>query len=131
MVFPVITPLLKDYACGWFIGHDPLGEPTKMVKIIHTDGGINGFNTMIFRMVDTKELIVVLNNTPTANLNQMCTEILHIIKGQDYHPPKHSIGSFLAEYIAEEGNENIEEPFLSNCSSCLARFPDILKNSLL
>jgi len=66
-------------------------------------GGINGFNTLIERLVDDRHLIVLLNNTPGANLGQMSDAIVRILYDKPYSLPKRSIAMVVFETLKEKG----------------------------
>ena len=53
----------------------PLGAQGEPVAIIEHGGGINGFNTVITRMPESKNLIVLLNNTGGTKLGEMVKKI--------------------------------------------------------
>lgn len=59
----MFTPFLNNYAYGWGIYKVALGESNDSVRVISHGGGINGFNTIIFRLVKDKHLVVLFNNT--------------------------------------------------------------------
>lgn len=75
----MFTPYLGNYAYGWRVGLAPLGNEGDSLNIIAHGGGINGFNTLITRMVDDQHLVVLLNNTGGTKLNNMSTAIRNIL----------------------------------------------------
>jgi len=91
------------YAYGWGIGKDLIGNTKDSIDVISHGGGINGFNTIISRTPSDKSLIVLLNNTGGAPLNQMARAIRGIMHGKTYDNPKKSLANDLLKVIQKEG----------------------------
>lgn len=91
------------YGYGWGIGEIPLGNTAERIQTIGHGGGINGFNTQITRIPSDKSLIVLLNNTGGAPLNEMTNAIAAIIYDKPYNLPKRSVAYSLADRIEKEG----------------------------
>ena len=66
----------------------PRAEPGAGQTMISHDGGINGFNTLEQRLVGDHDLIVIFNNTPGANLDEMADGIRAILYRREPAPPK-------------------------------------------
>ena len=99
----MFTPYIANYGYGWGIRKKTLpGREEKLTSISH-GGGINGFNTLIERLVDDRHLIVLLNNTPGANLGQMSDAIIRILYDKPYTLPKRSIAQVVFETMMEKG----------------------------
>jgi len=99
----MFTPHIANYGYGWGIRKKTLpGQEGKLNSISH-GGGINGFNTLIERLVDDRHLIVLLNNTPGANLGQMSDAIVRILYDKPYSLPKRSIAMVVFETLKEKG----------------------------
>ena len=99
----IFTPFLSNYGFGWEISkiENPVGGDS-LTLISHT-GGINGFNSLIARLIDDKHLLVVLNNSGGAPLNEIGKAITNILYGKDYEFPKKPIANHLKKIILEEG----------------------------
>ena len=95
----MFTPFLSNYAYGWGVRKIDIGGLSEQVKVISHTGGINGFNTIIFRLVKDKHLIVLFNNTGRTNLNGISQSIAHILYGQPVKMPKKSIVDELGKTI--------------------------------
>ena len=67
------------------------------------DGGINGFTTTIVRFPREKHLIVILDNSGSANLRQLSDKLAKILYGQPYDLPKMSIAAAVEKTISEKG----------------------------
>jgi len=78
----MFTPGLSDYGYAWEI------RKRDGVTTIEHGGGINGFNTIIWRSPDTKRLVVLLNNTGGAPLGPMTAGIRAILDGKTAEMPK-------------------------------------------
>lgn len=91
----------QHYGYGWGVGKQPVGSTTDSVNTVSHGGGINGFNTLIVRIPADKNLIVLLNNTGGAALNEMSTAILGILYGGTYEMPHKSLANSLFEVINE------------------------------
>ena len=95
----------SHYAYGWGVGKDVIGNTTDSIYTISHGGGINGFNTNISRSPSDKTLIVLLNNTGGAPLNQMTQSIRAILKGKTYDLPKKSVAYDVLGVIQSDGIE--------------------------
>lgn len=84
----MFTPFLENYACGWGVGKLVLSPGSDSLTIIAHGGGINGFNTLITRMVDDQHLVVLLNNTGGTKLNDMNSAIRAILYDLPYELPE-------------------------------------------
>lgn len=94
------------YAYGWGIGKLPRNNSGDSTNMISHGGGIFGFNTMIIRIPETKSLIVLLNNTPGANLTEMGTSISSIMFDLPYPMPKRNAVDLLSKAILEKDPSN-------------------------
>jgi CubicO group peptidase (beta-lactamase class C family) len=99
----LFTPNLQNYGYGWTIRQIPAGEPGAGQTEISHGGGINGFNTLEDRLVGDHDLIVIFNNTPGANLEDMAKGIRAILYGQEPAKPKRSLGIELVFTLMNHG----------------------------
>jgi len=106
MFKPYISAFRGSYAYGWAVNNVPVGETGNSIKVIQHGGGINGFNTLIARLVDDKYLIVLLNNTERTRLNDMCRGIINILYDEPYNLPKKSLRDVLVKTILEKDVES-------------------------
>lgn len=93
----------SDYAYGWGVGKEAIGNTKDSIAVISHGGGINGFNTEISRSTSDKSLVVLLNNTGGAPLNQMTSAIRGIMNGKPYDLPKKSLAYDLLGVIQAKG----------------------------
>ena len=103
MFTPFVEAMGMHYGYGWMVGKVPLGETGKEQDIITHGGGINGFNTLISRLPKNKEVIILLNNTGGANLNDMSRGINAILHDQPYELPKQSVSAEVVAMMMEKG----------------------------
>jgi CubicO group peptidase (beta-lactamase class C family) len=92
-----------QYAYGWSVGYEKIGSSTDSIYVIGHGGGINGFNTIISRTTSNKSMIVILNNTGGAPLNEMTRAIRGIMHGTTYDVPKKSIADAIWAVIESNG----------------------------
>ncbi|KAA6346345.1 putative penicillin-binding protein PbpX [termite gut metagenome] len=95
----------RYYAYGWGTGYGMIGNSSDSIATIGHGGGINGFNTNISRTPSDKSLIVLLNNTGGAPLNEITRAIRGIMYGKTYDPPKKSLAYDLLDVIKNKGIE--------------------------
>ena len=95
-------PGLNNYAYGWVVRKAPLGPKDEQVMVIEHGGGINGFNTLISRMPDSKNLVVLLNNTGGTKLGEMFQKIAAILYGKPYKEPVRDIADVLFSTLTEK-----------------------------
>jgi CubicO group peptidase (beta-lactamase class C family) len=99
----LFTPNLENYGYGWNIHIIPADEPGAGQTMISHGGGINGFNTLEQRLAGDHDLIVIFNNTPGANLDEMAKGIRAILYGREPATPKRSLVPDLGETIVNRG----------------------------
>ena len=101
----LFTPGLNHYGYGWDIYTLPRLDPAAGQTVIEHGGGINGFNTLEERLVGDHDLIVVFNNTPGTNLNEMAKGIRAVLYGQEPQLPKRSLQGTLGDTLVQHGVE--------------------------
>ena len=97
----MFKPNLNNYGYGFVITNATLAPPTSLVvPVIQHNGGINGFNTVLVRMVNEKRLIVLLDNAEHGQyLNNIVQGIMSVLYDQPYNMPKRSIATVLMNSI--------------------------------
>ena len=100
----MFKPNLSNYGYGFVMTKATLAPPTKLaVPVIQHNGGINGFSTVIVRMVPEKRLIVLLDNTERGQyLDKIVLDIMSVLYDQPYEMPKRSIAEVLFNTIVEK-----------------------------
>lgn len=98
----MFTPFLQHYAYGYVVQKiKPEGFQDSLFVIEH-GGGINGFNTLITRLVEDKNLIVLLNNTGAARLQEISRKIIRILYDKRFELPKTPVSYLLRQAKNEE-----------------------------
>jgi CubicO group peptidase (beta-lactamase class C family) len=98
----MFKPGMSNYAYGWVVRKAPLGAQDEPVTIIEHGGGINGFNTILMRMPESKNLIVLLNNTGGTKLQDMTQRIAAILFGKPYKAPLRDIAEAIFNTVMEK-----------------------------
>lgn len=105
MFKPHVSAEGAHYAYGWMVGEKSFPKSKEKVKWIAHGGGINGFNTLIQRIVEDRHLVVILNNTGGAPLGAMGDGIINILYEKPYGLPKRSIADVIVKTVSENGVE--------------------------
>jgi CubicO group peptidase (beta-lactamase class C family) len=112
----MFTPGLERYGFGWAIRKAPIGPAKAERTTISHGGGINGFNTLIMRVPEERQLVVLLNNTGGTNLDAMAAGILDVLNGRTPTPPKQPIAKVLYDTLERDG-----------VKAAVARYHDVKK----
>ncbi len=99
----MFTPGLGNYGYGWGIREVPIGPGMANRTVTAHDGGINGFESLIRRVVDDRILIVLLDNHSGSRLRAIYDGIADVLYGRTPPTPKRPIGDALAKTIARGG----------------------------
>ncbi len=99
----MFTPGLGNYAYGWGVREVPIGPGGASRKVTAHDGGINGFESLIRRIVADRNLVVLLDNHGGSRLRAIYDGIADVLYGRTPPPPKRPIGDALARTIAKDG----------------------------
>lgn len=98
----MFTPGLQNYGFGWSIRKMKLDDQTTEVEIVRHNGGIHGFSTVLVRVPEKKELVVLLDNTSRGDtLDALASGILSILHGVAPAQPRKSLAD---ELRSVEGN---------------------------
>lgn len=92
----MFTPALHDYGYGWSINKAKLDDQKTELNTIQHSGGIHGFNTLLVRVPERKELVVLLDNTSRGDmLDGLAAGILSILHGIEPRQPRKSLADEL------------------------------------
>ncbi|HYC59349.1 MAG TPA: serine hydrolase [Thermoanaerobaculia bacterium] len=92
----IFTPGLRDYGFGWSIRKTKLDDQKTELSIIRHNGGIHGFSTVLVRVPERKELVVLLDNTSRGDtLDALASGILSILHDVEPQQPKKPIAEEL------------------------------------
>ncbi|MGE5437212.1 MAG: serine hydrolase [Syntrophothermus sp.] len=107
---PRVEAMGGHYAYGWAIYKNKTFVDGKELTLTVHGGGINGFNTLLTRVVDDKKLVVLLNNTGTTVLNAISNSILNILYNKEPGIFKAPVSIHIGDVINEKGiDEGIKE----------------------
>ncbi|RPI16449.1 MAG: serine hydrolase [Ignavibacteriae bacterium] len=109
----MLTPYMNEYGYGIRIDKVSL-EGTENFTVIGHSGGINGFNTVMVRIPESKSTIILLCNTPPMNETEIASSIINILYDKPYVEPKKSAAGFLFENIGKNGAASAIEEFKKN-----------------
>ncbi len=99
----MFTPGLSNYGYGLTISERPIGKTDQKFKFISHSGGIHGFNSLMTRVVDKGQTVVILDNVGFGNRHGRITSaILSILNGQEPELPKKSIAEALYKIVTEK-----------------------------
>ena len=99
----MFAPGLSNYGYGFFISDQPIGKTDQKTKVIQHSGGINGFNSLLTRVVDKQQTIIILDNVGLGRYHGNITNsIISILNGQPVEPPKKSIADTLYKIALEK-----------------------------
>lgn len=101
----MFTPNLNNYAYGWGVRQAPLGPGKAERTVISHAGGINGFSSVIRRVVDDRLLVVLLNNTGEVPLDELSLGIIDVVYGRTPPAPRRAIVSEMVAVLERGGPE--------------------------
>ncbi len=100
----MFKPGLSNYGYGFFINDQPVGNTAQKTRIIAHSGGINGFNSLLTRVVDQKSTIIILDNVGQGRYQANITNsIINILNNQPFDEPKRSIAEVVYKIALEKG----------------------------
>ncbi|QRK09409.1 serine hydrolase [Archangium violaceum] len=98
----MFTPGLEQYAYGWWVKPLKLNDGKTEVVTVGHSGGINGFNALLIRVPERKELVVVLDNTSRGDkLGGIVAGVLSILHGIKPQQPLREISEVMMETLAK------------------------------
>ena len=100
----MFTPGLANYGYGVRITDQPIGKTDRKTRVIwHAGGGINGFNSSLWRAMDNRQTVIILDNVSLGRNHQKITgSILGILNGQPIEPPKKFVSEVLYKIAVEK-----------------------------
>ena len=88
----MFTPGLADYGYGVGIFVRPLATSDQKIKLISHSGGINGFNSVMTRAVDSGRTVIILDNVGFGQHHgKLSNSIFAILAGLQPELPKRSV----------------------------------------
>ncbi len=104
----MFTPNKFGYGFGWFVRRatKPNGDS---VKIVWHTGGINGFNSIIWRNLSDSSLVVILSNVGPFAAFPLAVKIQQILYGNEPAMPKRPLYDYLYDFVANDGADKAIE----------------------
>lgn len=100
----MFTAGLQDYGFGWSMSKRKLDDEKIELDAISHSGGIHGFSTLIVRIPEKKELVVLLDNTSRGDkLSPLASGIISILRGVEPKQPRKSLVDDLQSVSKESG----------------------------
>ncbi len=99
----MLEPGLQDYAFGWRVATDPIGPDDAPRTVVTHGGGINGFGTVIVRIPEDRNLVVLLDNHGGRYLDAVRTGLVDLLYGRDPAPPAVPVSRLMLDEIAADG----------------------------
>lgn len=99
----MFTAHIESYGYGFRIRKWEHPETKDSLTFIEHGGSIGGFNALIFRSVNDKNLIILLTNTNEAKLNFIKNRIRSILYNRPYDLPEREMKSIVAEALKNKG----------------------------
>ncbi|MFP2960732.1 serine hydrolase [Myxococcus sp. 1LA] len=97
----MLTPGLEHYGFGWVIAPMQLHDgKTKLPGIFHS-GGINGFASLLVRVPERKEVVILLDNVAHGGLQEIAGGVLSILHGITPRPARMPIAAVMMESLGK------------------------------
>ncbi|WP_141591268.1 serine hydrolase [Myxococcus sp. AB056] len=97
----MLTPGLQHYGFGWVIAPVQLHDgKTKLPGIFHS-GGINGFSSLLLRVPERKEVVILLDNATHGDLQEIAGGVLSILHGIAPRQARMPIGTVMLESLGK------------------------------
>lgn len=92
-----------SYGFGWFLDECKLPQSGRSLRVASHGGEVDGFQCIVFRLLDDQRTIIILNNTGPARLLEMAREITNVLYGEPSHPPVKPLTVELELALARSG----------------------------
>ena len=103
----MFTGYIKDfrgkYGYGWDVGKEAVDDQGDSTDYISHGGGIFGFSSLIVRLPEHRQLVVLLNNTDSAPLYKIYNGIKNILYDLPFEQPRKSIINEMADITEKKG----------------------------
>lgn len=118
----LFSPVLSDYACGWYVmkGNDEQGNYFEW----HFHGGmIKGYHTFILRRIPSKQIIVLLDNSYSQEIQDIKNRIWSALIKQPIKDVKPKLSTLLFDACANNELKKSIDTIKSN--------PDTFENTYI
>lgn len=107
----MFTPYKNNYGYGFLISKWENPNTKDSLTFIEHGGANTGFNTLIFRSVKDKKLIVLLCNTNEAKLTFIKNRIRSILYNRPYDLPEQEIKNIVAQVLRNKGMDSAKAKY--------------------
>lgn len=107
----MFTPYKNNYGYGFSIRKWENPNTKDSLTFIEHGGANAGFNTLIFRSVKDKNLILLLTNTNDAKLGFIKNRIRSILYDRPYDLPEQEIKNIVAETLRNKGMDSAKAKY--------------------
>jgi len=97
----MLTPVKNNYANGWFVRKMKFENGDSVTTYSHS-GGINGFNSLIYRVPEKNQVVIALANMIPSSVNEIVRGSLEILNGDKVDFPQTSLASLIAKKVKDE-----------------------------
>ncbi|MCE9672133.1 serine hydrolase [Myxococcus stipitatus] len=99
----MFTPGLGNYGFGWRVKPFRLDDGKTQVATQSHGGDINGFSSFLVRVPETKEFVIILDNTSRGDkIQDLALGLLSILHDVTPREPRPGIGEVVLERLAKE-----------------------------
>ena len=129
----MFTPGLSQYGYGFFIAEQPIGKSGEKTKLVQHSGGINGFNSLLTRLPDKQQTVIILDNVGLGRYQDaITTGIVNILNNQPFDSPKKSIAETLYKTATEKSGAAAVAEYrqLKNANAAMYDFSESELNAL-
>lgn len=102
-VSPQIAAKPFSYGFGWFLDEYRLKQAGRSLRVASHGGEVDGFQSIVFRLLDDQRTIVILNNTGPTRLLEMAREITNVLYGEPSSSPVKPLAGELEAALARGG----------------------------
>jgi len=95
----MLTPGLQNYGFGWVIAPMKLHDDKALVPGVFHSGGINGFSSLLVRVPERKETVILLDNMSHGGLQEIAGGVLSILRGITPRQPRMPIGDVVMQAL--------------------------------
>ncbi|MGI9270767.1 MAG: serine hydrolase domain-containing protein [Woeseiaceae bacterium] len=75
------------FAYGWTVSDYRPHETADSVRVLSTNGEVNGYNALLIRTIESQQTVILLNNTGETDLLSMAANVLQILNGKSAQQP--------------------------------------------
>ncbi len=97
----MLTPVSNNYANGWFVKSMKFNSGDSVMTYSH-GGGVNGFNSLIYRIPGKNQVAIALGNIIPASVSPIVIGSLKILNGEKIEFPSTTLAQLLVEKLRSD-----------------------------